>query len=719
MSNSNQASALPDPINQSTRLKTDLRETRCLTLFPGSYSDPIECKLEVVSLDSKTEYEVISYVWGDGDQNGVITIDNAPVTVTANLEHALWHLRRSNTKRKLWVDAVCIDQKNEEERSYQVALIRDVYQLCKGVLVWLGDASDPTGAPFGTREPEEVCEWGDPSEARLKDTNRLRFYKDERLQCRTTPPAQIHKKVQDYQAVAFCILYMLASGGCIHDIPFLKAGLFRQRTIEALVSIMGTSWWKRLWVIPETVFAPMVTMYYGRFRAPWSMFTMAAKAYEKCRIQLCCMGQLTHIESDSLGGLSQYTKKVLELDEVKEMWSNGEIRSLCPLLRRFRSRTTTDPRDKVYALLALLDHWDRRPALLPNYSLSVPQIYRVVVRELIETHKTLTPLLGNTNKDETNDMASWIPDWSVMPHPYEFERLARESHYDAAKGVPANTKLFGQLYLLSDGFSYDRITQVGECMPLKDERDCEKVFADWSALADIDNPSHPRYPTGESMAVAYCRTLCMDTVYAANDSELPFRAGNYKRVSTDYVEKFEGYWSSLPEVESEPPTEERDPTPLDTSPRQSLKRPATFWNNTAPEYKDSSKRRKVRVSRSAAINDEDTARFPRKLLERKDTDNYTKLFDRSTLTATTHRKFFRTEKGYMGLGHAEIQKDDEIFVLAGGLMPFVLRPVGKKEVEREGLQLCHKVVGECFVHGIMYGQAMDDPNSKMGQVFLV
>lgn len=64
------------------------------------------------------------------------------------------------------------------------------------------------------------------------------------------------------------------------------------------------------------------------------------------------------------------------------------------------------------------------------------------------------------------------------------------------------------------------------------------------------------------------------------------------------------------------------------------------------------------------------------------------------------RRLCWTEKGYLGLVPSQARMGDEVWLLKGGRVPFVLRRVGGGE-NRE-------LVGDCYMHGIMYGEAFED-----------
>ncbi|KAE9364416.1 HET-domain-containing protein, partial [Stipitochalara longipes BDJ] len=115
---------------------------RILELQPDRRgNDLIRCNLIAVSLDDLPEYEALSYMWGepDGDAQFQIWVNGAPVRVRQNLWYALQRLRLKITGRRLWIDALCINQDNIEERNKQVAFMRHIYQHATFVVIWLGN----------------------------------------------------------------------------------------------------------------------------------------------------------------------------------------------------------------------------------------------------------------------------------------------------------------------------------------------------------------------------------------------------------------------------------------------------------------------------------------------------------------------------------------------------------------------------------------------------
>lgn len=90
-------------------------------------------------------YHALSYVWGDPQPTHEILIDEKPLGITKNLYNALRGVQRTSTiSIRIWVDAICINQKDLSERSSQVKLMREVYYTAQEVRVWLGESTPKT-----------------------------------------------------------------------------------------------------------------------------------------------------------------------------------------------------------------------------------------------------------------------------------------------------------------------------------------------------------------------------------------------------------------------------------------------------------------------------------------------------------------------------------------------------------------------------------------------
>ncbi|OCL02264.1 HET-domain-containing protein [Glonium stellatum] len=115
---------------------------RILTILPGRDKDEIRCR---VAQRENEEYEALSWCWGTTPETATIQIladdraQDATMLIKPNLERALRRLRLPKDERILWVDAICIDQADRHERNMQVAMMSEIYERAEKVDVWLGD----------------------------------------------------------------------------------------------------------------------------------------------------------------------------------------------------------------------------------------------------------------------------------------------------------------------------------------------------------------------------------------------------------------------------------------------------------------------------------------------------------------------------------------------------------------------------------------------------
>jgi hypothetical protein len=95
------------------------------------------CKNDIID-----HYRVLSYVWGLSDECSAISVNKQTLKVTANFFQALRDLQAKHGVRRLWIDAICIDQENLQERARQIRKMRGIYTLSFAAVGWLGEEKD-------------------------------------------------------------------------------------------------------------------------------------------------------------------------------------------------------------------------------------------------------------------------------------------------------------------------------------------------------------------------------------------------------------------------------------------------------------------------------------------------------------------------------------------------------------------------------------------------
>jgi hypothetical protein len=106
---------------------------------------PVKCTLENMTLgNSEVDYNALSYNWGEKQNNAKIQLSGQPYFVTKNLYLALRHIRDPQKHQLFFIDALCINQNDVEERSSQVQRMFDVYRNATQVVVFLGEQRENT-----------------------------------------------------------------------------------------------------------------------------------------------------------------------------------------------------------------------------------------------------------------------------------------------------------------------------------------------------------------------------------------------------------------------------------------------------------------------------------------------------------------------------------------------------------------------------------------------
>lgn len=116
-------------------------QTRIIVLEPSlDASAPLTCRIEELRLRSDEGFQALSYTWGEPKfTETLIVAKTSFLRITPNLRDALRRFRLPFSARRLWVDAVCINQHDEEEKGKQIPFMDVIYHGASTVLVWLGN----------------------------------------------------------------------------------------------------------------------------------------------------------------------------------------------------------------------------------------------------------------------------------------------------------------------------------------------------------------------------------------------------------------------------------------------------------------------------------------------------------------------------------------------------------------------------------------------------
>lgn len=117
-------------------------EIRLIVLYAGEWVDDLICEIVVVNLMDRPAYEAVSYTWADADgdlsMSSNVICRGKTIPITKNCDAALRRLRLQSCSRRLWVDAICINQNDTHEKNRQVRLMAKIFMKASQVLAYLG-----------------------------------------------------------------------------------------------------------------------------------------------------------------------------------------------------------------------------------------------------------------------------------------------------------------------------------------------------------------------------------------------------------------------------------------------------------------------------------------------------------------------------------------------------------------------------------------------------
>ena len=330
------------------------KEIRRLVLQPLSTGTDLRCSTETISLLDQPEYEALSYVWGDASVQRVILFDGMPFPVTANLAIALHHLRLPNTARRIWVDALCINQSNTTERNEQVILMGEIYAKANPVLIWLGEASE---------ESDE----------------------------------------------AFALMSTITQGTEVTEEMSHKMFAFYMQLVER-------EWFTRLWTVQELALAshdPLVGC--GNKWKTWSALlgvwqTVALTEFSKMGMVIFEEGDDNEGRGGAISGTRPTGTKIDLLNNLRTAVASKGGEELRDLLLNTSSSKATEPRDRIYALLGMMRK-ENRECFTVDYGRPLGMVFAEAISYTF--HKGNGPFLlsgmqlAGTSYQDT--YPSWVP----------------------------------------------------------------------------------------------------------------------------------------------------------------------------------------------------------------------------------------------------------------------------------------------------------------------
>jgi len=113
--------------------------------------------LEVFPVSEAPLFCALSYAWGTDPPTTLFMCDSGRLSVTEHLLSGMKRIRCANSTPWIWIDAICINQTDNEEKADQIPLMEKIYSIAEHVLVWLGEATEDTEHALGQLEHIRDC----------------------------------------------------------------------------------------------------------------------------------------------------------------------------------------------------------------------------------------------------------------------------------------------------------------------------------------------------------------------------------------------------------------------------------------------------------------------------------------------------------------------------------------------------------------------------------
>ncbi|XXH02239.1 hypothetical protein Hte_008607 [Hypoxylon texense] len=294
---------------------------------------------EIVS-KNQIKYEALSWCWGEEEEEYAIIIEknDQPYKrrIKRDLALALKYLRKTNESRTVWIDSICINQKDDSERNHQVQMMSRIYTRAEQVCIWLGEGNEDSNLA-------------------------IRFIKEE-------------------------VMELINFDSICSDKRYAHKW-------QALMVLMQRPWFSRRWMVQEISLARKAEIYCGPDKIPWDDFAVAVELFVEVETATHRLsevmrkdekfrhipGWFEHVSELGASLLVQATGKVFRTkrsddpatkDPTKDpksptvSKSGDEVHTIDPLERRSLLSLqflvtsmfifqTSEPRDVIYSLLAV------------------------------------------------------------------------------------------------------------------------------------------------------------------------------------------------------------------------------------------------------------------------------------------------------------------------------------------------------------------------------
>ena len=465
---------------------------RVVQVQSADASNGIVCSLRDLDSLHLQPYHCLSYTWGDPFTSNKalvpptfeIKVDDGHVTITKNLYDALIQLFedpdfRLNQLQAIWIDQICINQTDTDEKNVQVAMMHDIFHFAASVLAWLGPADVYAHAAIEANSILNEHEQKEPG-----------FFKGLR---------DITEATQVEEPAGMQLGHWI---GCS--------------------KFFGRSYFERMWIFQEIVVAKEITAVCGAFKIPWEDLTdlawttntFAASAYIRSTLRI--RDPPKHVNAHLISvWRAQYQKGKTERLDPNQFIALA-------LLHNRSGLVCGDARDRIYANRGVCET-EILPEGFPqgfsfpkvDYKKTTQEVYTEFCWSFIQFRQDLRPL--NYVEDASvsslrNDLPSWVPDFSSELEPRSLT-CCYPTSFRVNKGLDKiHTKFDVSMesgVLKLSGYMIDTIVDVGESgEEINEHCNMQKML---QLVARLPEEYAPHEGCHETKSEAFWRTVSVCT----------------------------------------------------------------------------------------------------------------------------------------------------------------------------------------------------------------
>lgn len=322
-------------------LDTTRRSVRLLKVLPSKRGSTVKCSLFHTTIDGS--YDCLSYRWGNDTPSKNIVINGMTYFVRENLYQFLIVAQSTaELHAPIWIDAICIDQDNAEEKNHQVQQMGQLYANAKTVHIWLGPA---------TYQQHEIFAYMAQSKS-------------------PSVAGKLHRSFSSPQKS-----------------KVLKE-ISEADRIKLAQDIAYNSYWLRAWIVQEVSLARTKSVWFGYQRVEWLTFRGMFLP-----LVLEPTSETDYAEPELLHDSPLAT--FVRTSKPEQGWRKQPLYELLQIYSH--GLQCSDPRDRVYCLLSLAA---LRTKLSADYTLSIRDVFFLALYECTASGcmcatRTLIKLFGD------------------------------------------------------------------------------------------------------------------------------------------------------------------------------------------------------------------------------------------------------------------------------------------------------------------------------------